>query len=472
MHCAKCGTEVQPGFQFCKSCGAPVGAGDEQLEALVDAVSPAVQTAASGPAVTVAAPQISPAVVNSARVAAPLAAYTSSQPAAYQVPQANVVQPVYYVNPQAVAHSHTLQQMNLLQSLRGRIQSLASTENLEGFSLPQMFSEVFKKRGAAAVEDYILCGTTRTTPPIELVETGWPKPWLFFRVLAALVIAYVALTFLFMRTGNTNCVPGMMFLGAFAVPLATLTLFFELNTPRNVSIHAVGKLFLLGAVVSLGVALLGYAIPIFDVSNMEAGIVEECAKLLTVVVVMRSVRYKYILNGILFGATVGAGFAAFETAGYALNVALVPGLLNGILQGGSTSQQVMGAAMHQGVVAMLQILRLRGIEAPLGHVAWTALSAGAFWRVKQDKPFSAGMLFNTQFLKAFAIPVVMHAAWDAPWQLPFDGNQIITGLITWYVVFGLVQQGLREVQEQQKTQLQSTLSSVEAQLQPPGTVAV
>ena len=47
---------------------------------------------------------------------------------------------------------------------------------------------------------------------------------------------------------------------------------------------------------------------------MEAGVVEEVAKLLTVVVVMRSTRYKYILNGILFGATVGAGFAAFETA--------------------------------------------------------------------------------------------------------------------------------------------------------------
>jgi RsiW-degrading membrane proteinase PrsW (M82 family) len=369
-------------------------------------------------------------------------------------------QPMYYINPQAAAHSNLLQQMNLLQSLSGRIQSLASTEKLEGFSLREMFSEVFKKRGAAAVEDYILCGTTRTTPPIELVETGWPKPWLFFRVLAALVIAYVALTFLFMQTGNTNCVPGMMFLGAFAVPLATLTLFFELNTPRNVSLHAVGKLFLSGAVVSLGVALLGYAIPIFDISTMEAGIVEECAKLLTVVLVMRSVRYKYILNGILFGATVGAGFAAFETAGYALNVALVPGLLQGILQGGATSQQ----AMHQGVIAMLQILRLRGIEAPLGHVAWTALSAGAFWRVKQDKPFSVGMLFNARFLKAFAIPVAMHAAWDAPWQLPFGGNQIITGLITWYVVFGLVQQGLRQVQEEQKSQLQSTLANVEATL--------
>jgi len=46
-----------------------------------------------------------------------------------------------------------------------------------------MFSEVFKRRGADEVEDYILVGTLRTTPPIDVVETGWPKPWLFFRLL-------------------------------------------------------------------------------------------------------------------------------------------------------------------------------------------------------------------------------------------------------------------------------------------------
>ncbi len=313
------------------------------------------------------------------------------------------------------------------------------------------------------MEDYILVGTSKTTPPIDLVETGWPKPWLFFRLLVALVVAYVALILIYLKTGNTNLVPGMMFLGSFSVPLATLVLFFELNTPRNVSLHMVGKLFLLGAIVSLAVALLGYSVPIFEISDMEAGVVEEIAKLLTVVAVMRSVRYKYILNGILFGATVGAGFAAFETAGYALNQGLLTGLLTGFTHG-----QTLDAATHDGVVRMLKVLRLRGIEAPLGHVAWTALAAGAFWRGKQGKPTTPGMLFDTRFLKALMIPIVLHAVWDAPLQLPFQGNQIITGLITWYVVFGLVQQGLRQVKEEQKAHLQSALENVEAQMQAPG----
>jgi hypothetical protein len=55
--------------------------------------------------------------------------------------------------------------------------------------------------------------------------------------------------------------------------------------------------------------------------------------------------------------------------------------------------------------------------------------------------------------------------------LPFSGNQIITGLVTWYVVFGLVQQGLRQVKQEQMAHLQSTLSRVEATLLP-GTMAM
>lgn len=370
-------------------------------------------------------------------------------------------QQIYYM-PASQVHARAHQGM--MEGLTSRIRKLASTDKLEGFSLREMFSEVFKRRGGDAVEEYFMVGAEKTTPPLELVETGWPKPWMFFRLLAAFLVAYIVMAFMYSWTSNPNLIPGIMLLGAFAVPLATLTLFFELNTPRNVSLHRVGMLFLMGAVVSLGVALLGYAIPIFQLATMEAGIVEEVAKLLTVVIVMRTARYKYILNGILFGATVGAGFAAFETAGYALNAAFLPGFVNTLVQAGSISQQAMTAATNAGVSQMLAILALRGIEAPLGHVAWTAISAGAFWRVKGDRPVSPGMLFDRRFLMAFAIPVALHAIWDAPIQLHFSGNQIITGLITWYVVFGLVQQGLRQVREEQKLHLQNALTSVEATL--------
>ena len=364
--------------------------------------------------------------------------------------------------------AHSVHQNHLIHGLRGRIQSLASTEELEGFSLKQMFSEVFKRRGQDEVEDYLLVGTAKNAPAIDLVETGWPKPWLFFRLLAALVVAYVVLAVICETTGNSNCIPGIMFLGAFAVPLATLMLFFELNSPRNVSLHMIGKLFLAGAVISLGVALLGYSLPIFQLGTWEAGIVEEVAKLLTVVILVHSVRYKYVLNGILFGATVGAGFACFETAGYALNEGFLAGLLPVVVQSG----QLSVAATQAGVSQMLSILLLRGVLAPLGHVAWTAIAAGALWRVKGDKPFSPMMMLDGHFLKAFLIPVALHAIWDAPFQLPLMGNQLLTGLVSWYVVFGLVQQGLHQVKGEQQAHLQATLNQVEASMAPQAAVAV
>lgn len=440
MFCTKCGSACPPEHKFCKSCGAPL----------------------AHPAATDTVAALPPVAMPQAAVQAPFVAVAPTvPPSVYPGVPAGVVpvagQPVYYVSPQAATHPHTVQQIHLLQSLRTRIQGLASTEELEGFSLKEMFSEVFRKHGVTEIEDYILVGGPKTTPPIDVVQTGWPKPWLFFRLLVTLVVAYLVCTYTLMHLSDAgNMIPAVMILGAFAVPLATLTFFFEMNSPRNVSIHRIGTLFLLGAVVSLIFALIGYTMPVLgSMGDMAAGIVEEVAKLLTVVIVVRGVRYKYILNGLLFGATVGAGFAAFETSGYALN------------------QGLLGASsLHAGVVLMLQVLRTRAFLTPWGHVAWTAIAAGAFWRIKGSQPMRLSMLLDNRFLKAFMIPVVLHTLWDAPWQLPFDGNYIISALVSWYVVFGLVQQGLRQVKEEQKAHLQSTLATVEASLQPPGTVAV
>jgi RsiW-degrading membrane proteinase PrsW (M82 family) len=369
-------------------------------------------------------------------------------------------QQMYYV---PTASMHPQAQTGLLAGLRGRIRVLASTDKLEGFSLGQMFSEVFKRRGHDAMEDYILVGATKSTPPLDLVETGWPKPWMFFRLLATLLIAYVVLAVMFHFTNNANLVPGLLLLGAFATPLATLTLFFELNTPRNVSIYMVGKLFITGAVVSLCAALVLDMLPVFQLATAEAGIVEECAKLFAVIVVVQGTRFKYQLNGILFGATVGAGFSAFETMGYGFR-SFLPAFFQAIQTAG-TSSAAQTQAMNSGVDALLGTLLLRMFTAaPLGHMVWTAIAAGAFWRVKQDRPFSVAMLLDKRFLMAFLIPVVMHAIWDAPLQLPLLGNQFVTGVISWYVMFTLVQQGLRQVKEEQRTHLQSTLANVEATL--------
>ena len=54
---------------------------------------------------------------------------------------------------------------------------------------------------------------------------------------------------------------------------------------------------------------------------MLKGVLEETGKALALLVVVGSLRYRWQLNGLLFGAAVGAGFAGFESAGYAFGAA-------------------------------------------------------------------------------------------------------------------------------------------------------
>ena len=51
-------------------------------------------------------------------------------------------------------------------------------EKLEGFSLKALFSEVFKKHAEEEVETAFTCGTPDTTPPLESVDSSWPRPWI------------------------------------------------------------------------------------------------------------------------------------------------------------------------------------------------------------------------------------------------------------------------------------------------------
>ena len=122
----------------------------------------------------------------------------------------------------SAAAAHEQPKRGVLQSLGNRISSLASTNKLDGFSLSEFFSEVFKKRSKDQIDDYFVVGTARTTPPIEEVATNWPKPWFFFRVLIFLVLVYLGFYAAFEQFGNIKLIPGLIMMGSLAVPLAVV----------------------------------------------------------------------------------------------------------------------------------------------------------------------------------------------------------------------------------------------------------
>ena len=324
----------------------------------------------------------------------------------------------------------------VVQEVTDRIINAAGVDELEGFSLRELFSEVFKKHSTDEVEDYFTVGTKNTTPSIHDVDTNWPRPWVFFRTFTSALIIYFCFVLAWEEFQNVNLIPGLVIVGSFAIPLATLIFFFEVNVRKNVSLYQIIRLVFLGGILSLVFSLF-----LFRVSNTLAlswlgasiaGIAEEPGKLLALFLVINLPQYRYIHNGLLFGAAIGAGFAAFESAGYAL------------------------ASGLYSADAMLNIIVIRGLLSPFALIVWTGMSAAALWKVKGAQTFEFSMVQDSRFLRVFAIAVVLHMIWNSPIQLPFYGKYLALGFVAWVVILGFLQDGLKQLRHEKSIAIASS----------------
>ena len=103
-----------------------------------------------------------------------------------------------------------------------------------------------------------------------------------------------------------------------------------------------------------------YLLPTATGTFIMVGLIEELTKALIVVVVASRLVTRRPCDGMVFGATVGAGFAAFESAGYAFATLIE----------------------HQEDHPILNILSteaFRGVLSPFGHITWTAIFGGALF---------------------------------------------------------------------------------------------
>jgi protease PrsW len=297
------------------------------------------------------------------------------------------------------------------------------------------------------IEDEFAVGTSTTTPHLLKVATGWPRIRTAYRVLVAALAVYILLRFGFSQWGNINFIPGMAFVGSFVVPLSVVILFFELNTPRNVSFYQVARMTMLGGACSLISTMFVFQfVPGAGTGSLIpallTGVGEETGKLLALLLIVGAVRYRWQLNGLLFGAAVGAGFAGFESAGYAFQFGY-RGFLDAITQGGYP----LNAAFAYGLHEAIDVITFRGMLAPGGHVIWTAMIGAALWKVKGDKPFKLNMLFHPIVLRRWVIAVVLHGLWDS--EFPFLNSWIQAGalfLVGWYLIFAILKDAFAEVE--------------------------
>ncbi len=305
----------------------------------------------------------------------------------------------------------------IMDKITGSISQLSGGQGAVRPPLRQVFSKVFTRHSRQEAEEIFICGTASTTPQLTAVDTAWPQPWLFSRVLAAFALAFFMLTICCSSFGNTNSYPGTIFLGAFMVPFAVFIFFLELNAPKNISMFTSLKIFLVGGCASLLLTLLLFElVPVYELDvggAIVVGVVEEIAKLALVFFFIYQEDCKHPINGLLIGAAVGAGFAAFESAGYAFN-----------------------ALIAYGYDGMLDSIFLRAVLAPGGHVVWAAMSGYALMLSKGEGRLSFQSLGQVSFWKVFWIPVTLHAIWDMPISFGSDIClvQVLLTLLSWVVI--------------------------------------
>ncbi|MGN0569611.1 MAG: PrsW family glutamic-type intramembrane protease [Candidatus Fimenecus sp.] len=303
-------------------------------------------------------------------------------------------------------------------------------------NLKDLVSNVFKKHSKEEQEELFICGTAKTTPKENEISSSWPKPWLYSRIFLMFAITFGLLSVVAEWFSNTNAIPGLIFVGALAVPFSTVIFFFEVNAPRNMSLFEVIKIFFVGGALSLVATLILFEFaPVGELDYIGAtivGIVEEAGKLVIVAYFCKNAKVKHILTGLLIGSAVGAGFAVFETAGYAFNYLLV-----------------------EGWETMLEVIYLRAILSLGGHVVWAAISGAALVLVKGAEDLEKEHLLNPRFLKIFAVPVVLHAVWDMPIPVPVNIPivQIALTVLSWVMVLVLINTGLKQLSKTNKAEV-------------------
>lgn len=328
---------------------------------------------------------------------------------------------------------YPLQKKNANNIVAENLDKITGAKSESYVTFKDLFKNTFKKHTEEELDEVFVCGSDKTTPKVKDINPKDASAWVYLKIFIFFLLAYIPTRIGYINYGNDNFLPGLIMLGAFAMPVTVLIFFYEINIFRNIPFYKVLKYFILGGALSLILAILFFSLDFnTDISTysgaLMVGVVEEIPKATIVALFLfRNKKCNYILDGLLVGAAVGAGFAAFETAGYILR--------NGISGGIST---------------MLYVVKLRGFLAPGGHVAWAAIEGAALMFVKGFEPLDKKHLNDKRFLLMCLIPIVLHGVWDMPITLPFYGLQIILTILAWLVIIYYINLGLKQIDDAKK----------------------
>ena len=219
--------------------------------------------------------------------------------------------------------------------------------------------------------------------------------WL--HVLFTGLVLFVVSTVVMFLTNNPNLYPTVILVGNFLVPVAFVAFLYDHQHLSALTPETIAKSFCLGGILGvLGAsALEALLLPrpaspdqgLSLASGFAVGLIEEGCKIAAVIFLARRMRHTAPVDGLLMGAAVGMGFAAFESTGYAFTAFLL-------------SQGHVGVSIAETVI--------RGLIAPFGHGIWTAILATVLFRESQPHHFR----ITGPVILAYLFVSVLHGLWD------------------------------------------------------------
>jgi RsiW-degrading membrane proteinase PrsW (M82 family) len=238
---------------------------------------------------------------------------------------------------------------------------------------------------------------TTTTPTTQrgvwLKIFGWG---LLLWLLAA------AVTYL---TANVILIPTLVLLGSFLVPASFVAWAYQRRSTGEITTELLFHTFLIGGILGVLAASLAetYLLRPSPWMFLGVGLIEEAVKLTALAFCTRHLHTRTPRDGMILGATVGFGFAAFESAGYALVASFT---LHGLSLTDLVSTEL-----------------LRGLLTPVGHGLWTAILGGILFATTKNNRYT----ITPKLIAALIGVSLLHGLWDSMDSIAVLVTYVIAG---------------------------------------------
>jgi len=235
------------------------------------------------------------------------------------------------------------------------------------------------------------------TDPLSGRATTQPRPagrrrWRWLIVFLIGLLLWVAAVIVTALTQNPTLIPTDVLLGSFLVPVTAVIWNFDRDLDSALTGERIFTTFVVGGVLGVLAASVLESSLLWSgpTQYFGVGFIEELVKLAALFGAAVGLPRYTTRDGIVLGATVGFGFAALESSGYAFNALFTT---HGISLGSLVATEA-----------------LRGLLAPVGHGLWTAIVGGVVFHAASR---GNRLRVTGGVVVAYLIVSILHGLWDS-----------------------------------------------------------